>query len=93
MNKKKIRKESLAHLIRESDRYQAAHESKMLPILMKVQDEHDILLSDWDIENMIKEAEKEGRIAKLVKGKAGSKMLEAKVTNVPFVKSTTMATS
>lgn len=67
---KKIRKESLMHLVRESDRYQAAHESKVLPVLTKVEEEHGILLTDWDIENMIQESEKSGRIAKLVKGKA-----------------------
>src|SRR5687767_420978 len=33
---KKIRQESLTHLIRSSDRYKSAHESQMMPLLLKV---------------------------------------------------------
>src|SRR5688572_21493231 len=43
---KKIRKESLVHLIRASDRYQSAHESRILPLLVKIEEEHDVLLTD-----------------------------------------------
>lgn len=67
---KKIRKESLVHLIRNSDRYRSAHESRVLPLLVRVEGEHDVLLSDWDIDNLIQESDKAGRIAKLVKGKS-----------------------
>src|SRR5688500_20393459 len=42
----------------------------MMPVLLKVQEDHDLMLSDWDIENLIQESEKAGRIARLVKGKA-----------------------
>lgn len=67
---KKIRKESLTHLIRVSGRYQAMHENLIMPILLRIENDHDVLLSDWDIDNLILEAEKSGRIAKLVAGKA-----------------------
>lgn len=70
---KKIRKESLTHLIRTSDRYKNMHESRILPLIVKVQEEHDVLLSDWDIDNLILESDKAGRIQKLVSGKAITK--------------------
>lgn len=67
---KKIRKESLTHLIRSTDRYQVMHQTKFLPLLLKVEEEHGVLLTDWDIDNMIQESQKSGRIARLVTGKA-----------------------
>ena len=67
---RKIRKESLEHLIRETDRYKVAHEIHVLPVLQKVEADHGIMLSDWDIENLQRESEKAGQIARLVKGKS-----------------------
>lgn len=66
---KKIRSESLEHLIRSTDRYQNMRDRRLTPILMKISEEHGVLLSDWDIDNMIQESDKKGRIAKLVSGK------------------------
>jgi penicillin-binding protein 1A len=70
---KKIRKESLTHLIRSTPRYQAMHESRIGPILTSIQEDHDILLSDWDLDNLLQESDKAGRIAKLVSGKSITK--------------------
>ena len=70
---KKIRKESLNHLIRSTDRYQAAYEMKIMPLMNKIEEAHDVVLTDWDIENMIQESDKAGRIAKLVAGKTITK--------------------
>jgi len=67
---KKIRKESLTHLIRQSGRYVALREYRLSELLEQVEEAHDILLTDWDIENILQEAEKSGRIARLVSGKS-----------------------
>lgn len=66
---KKIRKESLTHMIRSTPRYQVMHESRVAPMLLKIEEEHGVLLSDWDIDNLLQESDKAGRITKLVKGK------------------------
>ncbi|HUR31291.1 MAG TPA: transglycosylase domain-containing protein [Saprospiraceae bacterium] len=70
---KKIRKESLNHLVRLSDRYQTAHDIKIMPLVTKIEEEHDVILTDWDIDNLIQESDKAGRIAKLVTGKTITK--------------------
>lgn len=67
---KKIRKESLTHMIRSTSRYQVMHEIRLVPLLVKIEKDLKVILSDWDIDNMMQEFEKAGRIAKLVKGKA-----------------------
>ncbi|MBK9984958.1 MAG: transglycosylase domain-containing protein [Saprospiraceae bacterium] len=66
---KKIRKESLTHLIRQSGRYVGLREARLNEILDKIQAAHDIQLTDWDIENILQETQKAGRIARLVSGK------------------------
>ncbi len=66
---KKIRQESLNHLIRQSGRYQALRDERLTALLENIRQKHDLLLSDWDIENLMQEAEKNGRIARLVSGK------------------------
>jgi penicillin-binding protein 1A len=66
---KKIRKESLTHLIRQSGRYIALHEYRLGELLQKIEETHDLLLTDWDIENIQLESQKSGRIARLVSGK------------------------
>ena len=70
---KKIRNESLMHMIRSTPRYQNMHETQVTPLILKIEDEHGVLISDWDIDNMLLETEKAGRIAKLVTGKAITK--------------------
>ena len=67
---KKIRRESLTHLIRESGRYIAMRESRLNEILLQIEEVDDIALTDWDIENILQESSKAGRIARLVKGKS-----------------------
>ena len=67
---KKIRKESLLNLIRHSDRYKALHDERIGTLLARMFETHGIELSDWDIDNLIQESEKSGRIAKLVSGKS-----------------------
>ncbi len=66
---KKIRKESLMHMVRSTGRYQAMRDARIGLMLQKLNERHDLLLSDWDIDNVIQEDEKVGRIARLVKGK------------------------
>ena len=66
---KKIRKESLLNLIRHSDRYQAMHDERLGLLLARMNETHDMDLSDWDIDNLVLESEKAGRISKLVSGK------------------------
>ncbi len=66
---KKIRKESLTHLFRQSGRYVALREVRLTDVLDQVEQAHDIQLTDWDIENILQEQEKPGRIARLVSGK------------------------
>ncbi|HZV69245.1 MAG TPA: transglycosylase domain-containing protein [Saprospiraceae bacterium] len=66
---KKIRKESLTHLIRQSGRYVALREMRLTELIDKIEEAHDISLTDWDIENILQESQKSGRIARLVSGK------------------------
>ncbi|HJW29411.1 MAG TPA: penicillin-binding transpeptidase domain-containing protein, partial [Saprospiraceae bacterium] len=66
---KKIRRESLLNLERHSGRYIAMHDERLGELLAKITEAYDIELSDWDIDNLILESEKAGRIAKLVSGK------------------------
>ncbi|MEP6646825.1 MAG: transglycosylase domain-containing protein [Saprospiraceae bacterium] len=67
---KKIRKESLTHLIRQSGRYVALREIRLTDLLYKIQEAYSIQLTDWDIENIIQESTKAGRFAKLVSVKS-----------------------
>jgi penicillin-binding protein 1A len=67
---KKIRKESLTNLIRHSGRYVGLREFRLGELLDQIDAAHDILLTDWDIENMLQESQKSGRIARLVSGKS-----------------------
>jgi len=65
-NQKRIRQESLTHLIRRTDRYEALREEYLMELLAKIQDRYDIELTDWDIENLLQEEKKAGRIARLL---------------------------
>jgi penicillin-binding protein 1A len=67
---KKIRKESLMSMVRQTGRYQAMHEERLSELLNKINEEQEIALSDWDIDNLIQEADKAGRISRLVSGKS-----------------------
>ena len=66
---KKIRKESLSNMVRQTGRYQAMRDERLSVLLEKNNDEFNLALSDWDIDNLVQEAAKAGRIAKLVSGK------------------------
>ena len=66
---KKIRQESLTSLVRATGRYQAMREERLTPFLEKIREKYDIELSDWDIENLLQESGKAGRVARLVSGK------------------------
>ncbi|MEO5905874.1 MAG: transglycosylase domain-containing protein, partial [Saprospiraceae bacterium] len=66
---KKIRSESLMAMVRSTDLYQNMRAEMLGPHLAKIREEHDIELTDWDIDNLTRESEKAGRIATLVKGK------------------------
>ena len=67
---KKIRKESLQSMVRQTGRYQAMREERLSALLEKVNEQHELILSDWDIENLIQESQKAGRISRLVSGKS-----------------------
>lgn len=67
---KKIRKESLLSMVRQTGRYQAMHDERLSALLDKINEKYEIALSDWDIENLIQESAKAGRIARLVSGKS-----------------------
>lgn len=69
-NQRRIRQGSLTNLIRRSNRYQVLREMYLLDLLTRLQDRYDIELSDWDLENMLLEAEKPGRIDKLLEAKS-----------------------
>lgn len=69
-NQKRIRQESLTHLIRRTDRYEALREEYLLELLARIQDRYDIELTDWDIENLLQEEKKAGRIARLLGAKS-----------------------
>jgi penicillin-binding protein 1A len=66
---RKIRRESLTHLIRQTGRYQSMRFDRLGEILDQIYDKHNMLLSDWDIDNLAQESDKSGRIARLVSGK------------------------
>ncbi|MEO6132127.1 MAG: transglycosylase domain-containing protein [Saprospiraceae bacterium] len=79
---KKIRKESLTHLIRQSGRYVALREVKLSFLLDKIQEAHGIQLTDWDIENILQETQKTGRFARLVSSKSITPDRSKKYKNV-----------
>jgi penicillin-binding protein 1A len=66
---KKIRSESLIHLIRNSPRYMAMREQRLTQLLASINGEFELELTDWDIDNLLQESAKKGRIARLVSGK------------------------
>jgi penicillin-binding protein 1A len=66
---KKIRQESLTSMIRQTGRYQAMHDERLTSLLEKINEHHEIYLTDWDIDNLAQESAKAGRIARLVSGK------------------------
>ncbi len=67
---KKIRSESLVNLVRQSPRYQAMHDARLTELLANINSEFEIGLSDWDIDNLVQESTKAGRIARLVSSKS-----------------------
>lgn len=66
---KKIRLESLNNMVRQTGRYQAMRDERLGILLQKIRDDYDMELSDWDIDNMVLESTKPGRVSKLVSGK------------------------
>jgi penicillin-binding protein 1A len=68
-NQQRIRDESLASMVRRTDRYQNMQEERLGILLQKVNDKYGISLSDWDINNLSLESAKSGHIARLVKEK------------------------
>lgn len=70
---RKIREASLESQLRETTRYQLMRDGIMGDVLQRITEEVDYDPSDWDIENMLEEAEQEGRIARLVARKTISK--------------------
>ena len=67
---KKIRQDGLTSMIRQTDRYQAMRDERLSALLQKIRDKYEIDLSDWDIDNLVQESQKAGRIARLVSGKS-----------------------
>src|SRR5688572_15706897 len=67
---KKIRQESLQSMVRQTGRYIAMRDERLSALLQKIADEFEIVLSDWDIENLMQESAKAGRISRLVSGKS-----------------------
>jgi penicillin-binding protein 1A len=67
---KKIRQDGLTSLIRQSPRYQAMRDERLSTLMEKILQAYNIVLSDWDIENLMQESAKAGRIARLVSGKS-----------------------
>ena len=64
------RKEALVRLMRESDRYVTLRDEIMAPVFSKLSEEiEDVTLSDWEIEQILKEEKEKGSIAKLVANK------------------------
>ena len=57
-------------MVRQTGRYQAMREVRLSALLEKVNEQHELILSDWDIENLIQESQKAGRISRLVSGKS-----------------------
>lgn len=70
---KQIRTVGLKSLIRASPRYQDLRLHVMGDVLSRIAKNADYEPTDWDIENMLDEEKKEGRIAKLVAGKTISR--------------------
>ncbi len=60
-----IRKRGLQNLIRFSERYISMREKYLGDLLIKVDEDKGIRLSDWDIQNLIEEESKKGTIARL----------------------------
>ena len=67
---KKIRQDGLTNLMRQTDRYENMHEERLSALLQKIRDTYELDLSDWDIDNLVLESQKAGRIARLVSGKS-----------------------
>lgn len=68
-NQKRIRQESLTSLIRRTNRYQSLHEEMISKEMMALSEKFDLALTDWDIDNLMEEDKKAGRVAKLVSSK------------------------
>ncbi len=66
---RRIREESLASMVRRTDRYARMHEDRLTELLNTVEEKYGLSLSDWDLDNLEQEAKKAGRIATLIKGK------------------------
>lgn len=63
---RRIRMQSLNHLVRSSDRYQGLREEMLGKILDDIEQAAGYRPSDWDIGNMLDEADRKGAIARLV---------------------------
>ena len=70
---KEIRQASLKSLIRNTPRYQNLRNRILEDALARVADDADYIPSDWDIETMLDEEKREGRIARLVANKTISR--------------------
>lgn len=70
---KQIRQAGLKSLIRDTPRYQSLRVRVMGDVLSRIAKDAGYEPTDWDIENMLEEEKKEGRIAKLVAGKTISR--------------------
>ena len=64
-----IREESLASMVRRTDRYARMHEERLTDLLKGVEEKYGLSLSDWDLDNLEQESKKAGRVATLIKGK------------------------
>lgn len=62
----KIRERSLERIIRESDRYQLIRSKMLDETLLKIDQENDILLQDFDIDRMLEEEQHTGFITSLI---------------------------
>ncbi len=70
---KQIRLASLKSLVRSSPRYLELRTEILEDVLNKINDDTGYTPTDWDIENMLDEEKKAGRIARLVAGKTISR--------------------
>ena len=70
---KQIRQAGLKTLIRDSPRYQELRIHVLGNIMSQIAKDTEYEPTDWDIENMLEDEKKEGRIAKLVAGKTISR--------------------
>ncbi len=66
-NQRKIRKNGLESLIRNSERYKGMREGHLTNSLDKIKGDADYSPSDWDIQNLLREESRKGHIARLVK--------------------------